>query len=105
MSRPIDAHPGLERALIALLGEGQTHVRHSWSRPWASITFSGARHHYVIDLDGNDAAPRGTDFATTSAFEEFGLRGHLVADLTVTANAPQREGARITIEALTVEAA
>jgi hypothetical protein len=97
------AHQHLCDALLAKLSPARLHAERE--TPWSSITFSGARHHYVFDLDGNDAGPRGTNFATQGAHDEFCLRGHVVADMTVTANAPQKEGARITIEALTVEAA
>jgi hypothetical protein len=99
---PQKAHRHLRDALLAKLSPARLHT--AQETPWASITFSGARHHYVIDLDGNDAGSRSKNFVSQGLFEEFCLRGHVVADLTVMANAPQKEGARITIEALTVEA-
>jgi hypothetical protein len=104
-SKPLPqmAHQRLCDVLLAKLRPARLHS--AKETPWASITFSGARHHYVFDLDGSEAGPRGTDFAAMGLCEEFSLRGHVVADLSVTANAPQKEGARITVEALTVEAA
>ena len=72
------------------------------STPWASATFTGARH--TLSLAGTD----GTDaraWLAGLAELELSVRGHLVADIAVDASA--RADGRITalIAALTIEAA
>lgn len=87
--RRADPHRALIRALTVrypgLL------VLASRSEPWASVTFTGARH-VLTCAAGPDLTGIGE--------EEFPLPGHIVADVIV-----GREGERITIEALTIEAA
>ena len=86
--RRADPHRALIRALLqrypGLL------VLSSRSEPWASVTFTGARHVLTctagVALDGLGEA-------------EFSLPGHFVADIC----AHERDG-RLTIEALTIEA-
>lgn len=87
--RRADPHRALIRVLTArypgLL------VLASRSEPWASVTFTGTRHELTCeggpDLTGIEEA-------------ELALPGHIVADVQVT-----RSGRRISIEALTIEAA
>lgn len=87
--RRADPHRALIRALVArypgllvLAGE---------SEPWASVTYTGARHTFTCtagpDLAGIEEA-------------EFALPGHIVADIGI-----ERSGDRLVIEALTIEAA
>jgi hypothetical protein len=70
------------------------------SRPWASVTFSGERHEFVLRLP----------LAAASAFldgleaREFALRDHILADIALVAAERDDVGARLTLEALTVEA-
>jgi hypothetical protein len=86
--RRADPHRALIRALTTrypgLL------VLASRSEPWASVTFTGARHELTCegapDLKGIEEA-------------ELTLPGHVVADVHAT-----RSGGRICIEALTIEA-
>lgn len=87
--RRADPHRALIRALTArypgLL------VLASRSEPWASVTFTGARHKLTCE---------GAPDLTGIAGEEFTLPGHFVADVTAV-----REGPRARIEALTIEEA
>jgi hypothetical protein len=98
----IQHQPCLGDALLAKLQPAR--VRSARQSPWASITFSGARHSFVFDLDGAGAQTRGHAFAAAAACEEFDVKDALVADLIVTTCTPSRGGACVTIEALTVEA-
>ncbi|MFD1610920.1 hypothetical protein ACFSCW_03805 [Sphingomonas tabacisoli] len=86
--RRADPHRALIRVLTArypgLL------VLASRSEPWASVTFTGARHELTCQ---GAPDPTGIDEA------ELALPGHIVADVQVT-----RSGGRISIEALTIEA-
>ena len=83
-----DPHRALIRALL------QSHpgllVLSSRSEPWASVTFTGARHVLTCAtgarLDGLTDA-------------EFSLPGHFVADISA-----HEENGRLVIEALTIEA-
>ena len=51
--------------------------------PWASITFSGARHSIVLRFAGSDAVSDGERLIATLPDHEFRLRGKLVADASV----------------------
>ena len=102
MSRGPDAATLLARALTASAEAAGCPVaigEADWSR-WASATFTGARH--VLCLS---AAPSPALIAWIAGLPEaeFALRGHLVADLSVTA--VRHGGAEIAmeLEALTVE--
>ena len=93
-----DPHPRLVRALTSR-GGGVAPVAAS-SRPWASITFTGARHDLTFDLPP-DAAER-----MAAGLDEGALAipGHLVADIAVVARTPCPQGVRLRIEAWTLEA-
>jgi hypothetical protein len=52
--------------------------------PWASITFTGARHTIVLRFAGSDAVSDGERLITTLPEHEFRLRSQLVADASVT---------------------
>ncbi|MBB3860579.1 hypothetical protein GGQ88_001845 [Novosphingobium hassiacum] len=51
--------------------------------PWASITFSGARHAIVMRFSGSDAVSDGERLIALLPDHEFRLRGKLVADASV----------------------
>lgn len=95
-------HAGLRDALIAKLKPAQ--LVSVQEVPWASITFSGARHIFVFELTGQAAEERGNAFAARASCEEFDVKGQLVADLIVTSCTHGPNGTCVTIEALTVEA-
>lgn len=52
--------------------------------PWASITFTGARHTVVLRFAGSDAVSDGERFIAALPDHEFRLRNKLVADASVT---------------------
>lgn len=97
-----DVGARLERALIAsAVAQGCTAalVDAAWV-PWASVTFTGARHRLMLDLAESPAAA-----AWLAALPELDLplNGHLVADLVV-ATAEANDGQlHVVVEALTVE--
>lgn len=86
--RRADPHRALIRAL--LLRYPELMVLSSRSEPWASVTFTGARHVLTcaagVRLDG-------------IADVEFSLPRHFVADVCA-----REENGRVVIEALTIEA-
>ena len=71
-------------------------LRESRVEPWASVTFSGARHYLRYEADHVDIA------ALQASLEaiEFDLPGRIVADLTV---ASVEKG--YVVELLTIDAA
>lgn len=89
----------LMRAVRASLGELRLDATtlERRSRPWASATFSGARHSLLLGFGSAQCAEHAARALPES---EFDLPGHLVADLTATAS-----GARVSVEALTIETA
>lgn len=83
-----DVHVALAREIVRR--HPQLAMLSSRSEPWASVTFTGARHVYAFGPD---------DVPTDLVEAEFTLRGHVVADLTVA-----RTDQGIIVEALTIEA-
>jgi hypothetical protein len=74
-------------------------VEASWV-PWASATFSGARHRLLLELDASVVAQA---WLVALPELELPLSGHLVADLHV-ATVETTDGVLCAaIEALTVE--
>lgn len=95
MARFPDPHSRLGNALANAY---QAQMIRSRQTPWASATFSGARHHYVLRMPC-DAQPDSTGLDD----HEFDLPGHILADLSIN-NLNKDGGAFLfTIEALTVE--
>jgi len=93
-----NVHRILSAALLRM-APGST-IASSRERPWASVTFSGARHWIALEIEREGSAA----FAAMLPEAEFSLSGHLVADLAVMACEPQGDRALLHIEALTVEA-
>lgn len=103
MSRGPDAGARLERALIANAAQAGCTVTiadANWVR-WASATFTGARHTLWLVAAAGEALDR---WLADLLEAELPLRESLVADLRIVAVARTGEQARITLEALTVEA-
>ncbi len=73
--------------------------------PWASVTFSGARH--CLRFSSSKAISQGdlNQLFENLACEEFALPGHIVADIHVTEMVATGGGVSLSVEALTVEAA
>jgi hypothetical protein len=103
MSRGPDAGVRLERTLLAhavAAGCTVSIVDATWVR-WASATFAGARH--TLWLEGGAGAALDQWLADLPE-ADLVLRDNLVADLIVAAVERAGQVARITLEALTVEA-
>ena len=74
------------------------------SRQWASITFSGERHRLALCLPGPGAQGAVDAFLDGLEDREFGLRGHILADIEATGVQRDADGQiRLRLEALTVE--
>ncbi len=72
----------LVRALIALAGGHGAVVEHAM-RNWASITFSGTRHHITLAFAGDEAIAGGDTLIALAPDHEFDLPGEIVADLAI----------------------
>lgn len=98
-------------ALLRALSEGFAacsgafRVEELVSTPWASVTFSGARHRIRFSLEGEGAAAAADAFLAGLAEAEFDLREHILADVAVVGEERSAAGDRVvlTLEALTVE--
>lgn len=102
MSRGPDAATLLERALLAesvRLGCGATLVESTLER-WSSATFTGARHRLTLRAPRSDVLDA---WIVGLPDADFALRGHLVADLSVTCVHRHDGQVSATLEALTVE--
>lgn len=71
------------RELRELAGPLAEVISHS-EAPWASITFTGARHTAVLRFAGSDAVSDGERLIAALPDHEFRLRCKLVADASVT---------------------
>lgn len=102
-----DATTALLRALrvnfVNLTTECALHVEQIRSRPWASVTFSGARHELALRLAGPRAGEAAERLAACLDTAEFKLRGHIVADIALVTQETAEDGVRLRLEALTVE--
>ncbi|QPQ54004.1 hypothetical protein IC614_06375 [Allosphingosinicella flava] len=100
-----DASSELLRAIRRRAGDRATlAIENLSSRPWASATFSGARHHIAFRIEGDHADDMADALLTGIEAAEFTLRGHIVADIIVLGRDLTDRGAvRIRLEALTVE--
>ncbi len=83
-SRRLGVGGKLARALLAL-GEGQGRIVLHEEKPWASITFAGARHRFVMEFSGEEAVEAGECFIVFLPDHEFAIPGQLVADAAITA--------------------
>ena len=98
-------HEKFADAIRTRLGPTPAKLAESAERPWASITFSGARHLFTFRLIGPAGWDAACAFATHLDDMDFSLRGALVADMAVQALTRTPDGgADIQLEALTVDA-
>ncbi len=81
--RRLSAGERLLRELRDLAGPWVEVISHD-DAPWASITFTGARHTVVLRFSGSEAVSDGERFIATLPDHEFRLRSQLVADASVT---------------------
>lgn len=73
----------LRDALLALAAGRAQMLLHE-ELPWASITFSGVRHRFILLLSGDEAVAAGENLIAELAEHEFTLPGHFAADAAVT---------------------
>lgn len=73
------------------------------SRPWASVTFRGARLELTFRLEGEGAESAAGRFLSGLNASALPLRGHLLAELRLVAEERRPGRARIRLSALTVE--
>lgn len=102
MSRWPDVETQLERALVRGAAEAGVvlNVTAATATPWASVTFTGARHRLTMVALASSSLDC---WLAGLAETDFRLRGHLVADLVVVAAIDSSELVEVTLEALTVE--
>lgn len=74
--------PRVVRSVLALAGRSAQLIDHR-ERPWASVTFSGARHTVVLRYTGWEACEDGEALIAALPDHEFTVPGALVADVTV----------------------
>ncbi|MFC3174692.1 hypothetical protein ACFOD9_10545 [Novosphingobium bradum] len=68
--------------VLKLAGGHGDLLRHD-ERPWASVTFSGARHTLALAFAGADAIAAAERVIAELADHEFDIPGHIVADAQV----------------------
>jgi len=97
----------LARVVSANIGTfgGATRVESIEQTDWASVTFTGARHHLRVTLDGEGAVGVAADFLDKLPDLELPLPGHIVADIALVAEERSDNGcyATLELEALTIE--
>lgn len=89
-------------ALTARLAPAVVTVVDAVERPWASVTFSGARFAFTLLVEGREAVASATKLQQTLDSAEFAIAGHIVADAIVTNLNADATGVRLDIEVLTV---
>ncbi len=82
------------------LAQGKAELVSHSERPWASATFSGARHRVTLTFTGIAGLAAGEDFIDCLPEHEFTIPGQLVADATVVGvEQTALPEARLTVEA------
>lgn len=71
------------RSQLDELAQGYGKVLRHGEKPWASVTFEGARHTLEIAFAGGEAVAAGEAFIAALPEHEFAIPGQLVADATV----------------------
>jgi hypothetical protein len=100
---PNDATTALLRAICLRFVPADPVVEEIRSRSWASATFVGARHDLRLRLRGDGARAAAELFSATLDARGFNLRGHILADISLVAIEPVKDGIRLRLQALTVE--
>ena len=77
-----DPHTRVIAQLLELAGPESSVIATS-VRPWASATFTGARHKIVLCFGGDEQEQRAAEFASSLPEAEFTIAGHVVADACV----------------------
>jgi hypothetical protein len=81
--RYTDPHLALAMQLARFIAPATAVVADSRETEWASATFSGARHHYVIEVSGVGTKEALARLSGEIGEIEFQLTGHLVADIEI----------------------
>ena len=71
------------RRQLEVLANGSAQIESHSERPWASITFAGARHRFVLLFVGEAAIPAGEHLIDALPDHEFAIPRHLVADADI----------------------
>lgn len=88
--------------LIAKLGPARVTVVETIVKPWASVTFSGARFEFTLLVEGEAALNASLRLRATIGCAEFSIPGHLVADIVVANLSSDANSVRLDVEVLTV---
>lgn len=72
------------RDALTVLAGGHGTITHHREQSWASITFTGTRHHFSIVYTGHNAVEAGESLIAALPEHEFTIPGQLVADATIT---------------------
>ena len=102
-----DAGERLARALRGALQDfaGEVRIEGLTSIAWRSVTFSGARHHLRIRLEGVKAGAAADALLARMPEADFHLPDHVLADIASISDERDPDGSRVglELEALTVE--
>ena len=103
---PLSAERALVRALTSAFAAAGAEViaESAQSRPWASVTFSGARHVVALRLAGPEARRAADIVLSDLCKREFPLAGHILIDIALEREKRDGEGVQLVLEALTIEA-
>ena len=71
------------REALLVLAESPAQLLTHEEKSWASITFTGTRHEFMLNFDGHEAIEAGERFIAALPDHEFSIPGQLVADATV----------------------
>lgn len=102
----LTSEKALARAVAAAFAEhgASTMIEEIAGTPWASVTFSGARHRLVLRLSGPLAGAAADAVLPDLGEREFTLPGHILIDIACDAQARVGGDVLLTLEALTIEA-
>jgi hypothetical protein len=107
LALPSDPHLAIAIALAARLAPARAVIQTSRERPWASITFSGVRHSYEVEVSGPGAGAAVGALVREIGDMEIALKRDFVADIVITSRKTDWKvsppAIRLGIEALTVE--
>ncbi len=83
---------------IRVLAGGRVRVILARERPWASITFTGTRHSFVVERTDATTPDDMENLARALPEHEFAMRAYFLADILVT----NRSDCRLLVEALSI---
>ena len=103
-----DPHTRVIAQLLELAGPESSVIATS-CRPWASATFTGARHRIIVRFAGCNQREKASRFAQALPEAEFSISGHIVADACVdtteenTSSAGHDQETHLQLSILTIE--